>query len=112
MMLVVAIKMLVDSMRVLKGKMMYTLNSEKDIILLTILAAFNTFIYSLMSVFYAPFGIWFFPAVAVAGFLWAFFTVRIEFKPGILKKVSFVEFSAAVFMAVIACLYLFTNLME
>ncbi len=111
MMLVVAVKLFVDSMRVLKGKMMYTLNSEKDIILLSILAAFNTFLYSLMSVFYAPFGIWFFVAVTVAGFLWAFFTVRVEFKPELMKKLSFIEFSAAVFTVVIAFLYLFTDLM-
>jgi hypothetical protein len=78
--------------------------------LLTILAAFNTFLYSIVSVFYAPFGKWFFVAVTVAGFLWALFTVRVEFAPGIIKKVSFVEFSASVFMVVIAILYLFTDL--
>lgn len=110
MMLVVAVKLFVDSMRVLKGKMMYTVSKDSDIILLSILAAFNAFLYGLVSVFFVPFGIWFFVAVAVAGFLWAFFTVRIEFKPGMIKKVSFVEFSASVFMVVIAILYLFTDL--
>lgn len=112
MMLVVAIKLFVDSMRVLRGKMMYTLNKESDIILLSVLAAFNTFLYALVSVFFAPFGIWFFVAVTLAGFLWSFLTVRIEFTPGMLKKVSFVEFSASVFMLVIAILYLFTNVFE
>lgn len=111
MILVIVIKMFVDSMRILKGKMMYTLNSEKEIVLLSILAAFNTFLYALMSVFYAPFGIWFFVAVTVVGFLWSFFMVRVEFKPELMKKASFIEFSAAVFMAVIAFLYLFTDLM-
>ncbi len=110
MMIVVAVKLFVDSMRLLKGKMMYTLSSEKDMILLSILAAFNTFLYALVSVFFAPFGIWFFAAVTVAGFLWAFFTVRVDFNPGIIKKMSFIEFSASVFMVVIAIIYLFTDL--
>lgn len=111
MMIVVAVKLFVDSIRILKGKMMYTLSSDKDIFLLTILAAVNTFLYALVSAFFVPFGLWFFPAVVVAGFLWAFFTVRVDFTPGIIKKVSFVEFAAAVFMVIIAVLYLFTELM-
>lgn len=111
MMLVVAVKLFVDSMRSLRGKMLYTVSKEIDILLLSILAAINTFIYSLVSVFFVPFGIWFFVAVAVAGFLWSFFTVRTEFTPGIIKKVSFIEFAASVFMLVIAALYLFTDLM-
>ena len=112
MMLVVAVKLFVDSMRELRGKMLYTVTKEIDILLLTILAAINTFIYSLVSVFYAPFGIWFFVAVTVTGFLWSFFTVRTDFTPGIIKKVSFIEFAASVFMLVIAILYLFTDLMK
>lgn len=112
MMLVVAVKLFVDSMRALKGKTMYTLNSDKDMLLLSILAAFNIFLYALVSVFFMPFGMWFFVAVTVAGFLWAFFTVRVEFTPGIIKKASFVEFSASVFMVIIAILYLFTELMK
>ena len=111
MMIVVAVKLFVDSIRILKGKMMYTLSSDKDIFLLTILAAVNTFLYALVSAFFVPFGLWFSPAVVVAGFLWAFFTVRIDFTPGIIKKVSFVEFAASVFMVIIAVLYLFTELM-
>ena len=47
MMLVVAVKLFVDSMRALKGKTMYTLSSSKDMLLLSILAAFNVFLYSL-----------------------------------------------------------------
>ena len=112
MMLVVAVKLFVDSMRALKGKTMYTLSSSKDMLLLSILAAFNVFLYSLVGVFFLPFGMWFFVAVIVAGFLWAFFTVRIDFTPGIIKKASFVEFSASVFMGIIAILYLFTDLMR
>ena len=110
MMLVVAVKMFVDSMRVLKGKMLYTVRSDWDILGLSVLAAMNTLLMSLMGFCFMPFGLWFMLAVVVAGFLWAFFTVRIEFNPGVLKKASFIEFSAAVFMAVIAILYMFTDL--
>ena len=112
MMIVVAIKMFVDSMRVLKGKMMYTVVREGDIILLSILAAFNTLLMSLMGPYFMPFGGWFALAVAAAGFLWSFFIVRQDFEPKMLKRVSFLEFSASVFMVVIACLYLFTDLMK
>ena len=112
MMLVVAVKLFVDSIQALKGKTMYTLRSDKDMVLLSILAAFNAFLYGLVGVFFLPFGMWFFVAVAVAGFLWSFFAVRVEFTPGVIKKASFVEFSASVFMVVIAILYLFTDLMK
>ena len=109
MMLVVAIKLFVDSMRVLRGKMLYTLNSEKDVILISILAAINTFLMSLMGPYFLPFGWGFFIAVTVAGLLWAFFMARLDFTPGMIKKLSFIEFSASVFMVVIALLYLFTE---
>ena len=112
MMLVVAVKLFVDSMRILKGKMLYAVTTEWDFILLSILAAMNTLIMTLVGPYFMPFGWWFIAAVVVAGFLWSFFAVRIEFKPGILKKMSFVEFSAAVFMVIIACLYLFTDLLK
>ena len=110
MMLVIAIKLFVDSMRILKGKMMYTVSTEWDFILLSILAAMNTLIMTLVGPYFLPFGWWFIAAVVVAGFLWSYFTVRIEFNQGVLKKMSFIEFSVAVFMVVIACLYLFTEL--
>lgn len=110
MMLVVAVKLFVDSMRILKGKMLYTVSTEWDFILLSILAAMNTLIMTIVGPYSLPFGYWFFAAIVVAGFLWSFFTVRIEFTPGIIKKVSFIEFSASVFMVVIAILYLFTDL--
>ena len=110
MMLVVAVKMFVDSMKVLKGKMLYTVSTEWDFVLLSILAAMNILIMMLVGPYFLPFGWWFFVAVAVAGFFWAFFTVRIDFNPGVIKKVSFIEFSASVFMVVIAILYLFTDL--
>ena len=113
MMLVVAVKMFVDSMRVLKGKMLYTVRNDWDFILLSILAAFDVLLMSLTGPFFIsnmPLDFWFFPAVAVAGFLWAFITARITYNPGVMKKMSFVEFSASVFMVVIAVLYLFTDL--
>ena len=112
MMLVVAVKLFVDSMRVLKGKMLYTVRSDWDFILLSILAAFNVLLMSLTGPFFVPempLGNWFFLAVVVAGFLWAYVTVRITFNPGVMKKMSFIEFSASVFMVVIAVLYLFTD---
>ena len=110
MMLVVAVKMFVDSMRILRGKMLYTVQSDWDILGLSVLAAMNTLLMSLTGFCFMPFGLWFILAVVVAGFLWAFFTVRVEFNPGIIKKMSFIEFSAAVFMVVIAILYMFTDL--
>ena len=113
MMLVVAVKLFVDSMKVLKGKMLYTVRNDWDFLLLSIMAAFNALLLALAGPFFIPempLGSWFFLAVVVAGFLWAFITVRITFNPGVMKKMSFIEFSAAVFMVVIAALYLFTDL--
>lgn len=113
MMLVVAFRLFIDSMRMLKGKMLYTVMKDLDFILLSILAGFNALLMSLMGPFFIPsfpLGVWFFLAVVVAGFLWAFFTVRAEYTPSLAKKVSFVEFSTSVFMIVVAVLYLFTDL--
>lgn len=110
MMLVVAVKLFVDSMRMLRGKMLYTVNSETEIIMLSLLAAMNTLLMSLMGPYFMPFGYWYVLIVAAAGFLWSFLMVRTDFNPGMIKKLSFIEFSAAVFMVVIAMLYLFTDL--
>lgn len=113
MMIVVAVKMFVDSMRVLKGKMLYTVRNDWDFLLLSVMAAFNVLLMSLTGPFFIPelpLSNWFFPAVVVAGFLWAFVTVRITFDMGVMKKMSFIEFSASVFMVVIAVLYLFSEL--
>ena len=109
MMIVVAVKMFVDSMRMLKGKMLYTVSSDWDILGLSVLAAMNTLLMSLTGFCFMPFGLWFMLAVVVAGFLWSFLIVRTEFTPGMIKKLSFIEFSAAVFMVVIAILYMFTE---
>lgn len=112
MMLVVTVKLFVDSMRVLKGKTLYTISTGLDFVLLSILSAFNTLLMSFMGFCFVPFGAWywFVLAVFVAGFLWAWFTIRIEFTPDKVKKMSFIEFSASVFMLIIAILYLFTDL--
>lgn len=113
MMVVVAVKMFIDSMRVLKGKMLYTVRNDWDFILLSVLAAFDVLLMSLTGPFFIselPLDYWFFPAVAVAGFLWAFITARITYNPSVMKKMSFIEFSASVFLVVIAILYLFTDL--
>ena len=111
MMLVVTVKMFVDSMKVLKGKMMYTARKDLDFFLLAIMASINTFLMMLMAPTFMPFGSWFYAIVALAGFLWAFHVSKFPFDPKILKKISFVEFSASVFMLVIAILYLFTDLL-
>jgi putative Mn2+ efflux pump MntP len=110
MMLVVAVKMIVDSMRILRGKILYTVSSDWDIFALSVLAAMNTLLMSLTGFCFMPFGLWFILAVVVAGFLWAFFIVRVEFAPSMIKKLSFIEFSASVFVLVIAILYLLTDL--
>ena len=110
MMLVVAVKMFIDSMKVLKGKMLYTVSKESDFILLSILPAMNTLLMSMMCSYFMPFGYWYIVLITVAGFLWSFFTVRMRFEPKMLKRLSFIEFSAAVFMVIIAILYLFTDL--
>lgn len=112
MMLVVALKLFVDSMRMLRGKMLYTVNTEMEMVMLSLLAAMNTLLMSLMGPYFMPFGYWYILIVASAGFLWSFLTVRTEFTPGIIKKLSFIEFTAAVFMVVIAILYLFTDLLK
>lgn len=110
MMLVVAAKLFIDSMRMLRGKMLYTVSTDGELLALSLLAATNTLLMSLMASYFSPFGYWYILVVALAGFLWSFFAVRTEFNPAMVKKLSFIEFSAAVFMAVIAILYLFTDL--
>lgn len=110
MMLVVAVKMIVDSMKVLKAKRLYSFTSNWGYLLLGILAAMNTFLLGICSSGYLPFGKWYFLAVAAAGFLWAFLFIRKVYEPKMLRNTSFIEFSGAVFLVVIAILYLFTDL--
>lgn len=111
MMLVVTIKMFVDSMRVLKGKMMYTAQKELDFALLAVMASSNTFLMSLFGPTFQPFGNWFYVIIALAAFLWALVVSKLPFEPKMLRKVSFVAFSASAFMLVVAILYMFTDLL-
>lgn len=111
MMLVVTIKMFVDSMKVLKGKMMYTARKELDFLLLAVMASVNTFLMSLFGPTFMPFGRWFSAIVAVTAFLWVLIVSKLPFEPKSLKKISFVEFSASAFMLVVAILYMFTDLL-
>ena len=70
----------------------------------------NTLLMGVCSEGYLPFGNGFFLAVALAGVLWAWLSIRVEYAPKALRNTSFIEFSGAVFMVVIAILYLFTDL--
>lgn len=110
MMLIVAVKMIVDSMKVLKAKRLYSFTSNWGFLLLGILSGMNTLLLGVCCKGYMPFGNWFFLAVAVAGFLWAWRSVRVAYTPNMLKATSFIEFSGAVFIIVVAVLYLFTDL--
>lgn len=111
MMLVVAVKMIVDSMKVLKAKRLYSFTSNWGFLLLGIVSGMNTLLMGVCSKGYLPFGYWFFAAVAVAGFFWAWRAVKVAYTPNLLRATSFIEFSGAVFLIVIAILYLFTDLM-
>lgn len=110
MMLVVAAKMFVDSMKVLKAKRLYSFTSNWGYLLLGIVSAMNTLLMGICDSGYMPFGNWFFLVVAAAGFLWSSVSVRIPYTPEVLKKTSFIEFSGAVFMLIVALLFLFTDL--
>ena len=110
MMLVVAVKMVIDSMKVLKGKRLYSFTSNWGYLLLSVISGLNTFLLSVCCQGYMPFGNGYFLAVAAAGFLWAWLSVRTLYTPKMLRASSFIEFSGAVFVLIIAILYLFTDL--
>ena len=110
MMLIVAVKMIIDSMKVLKGKRLYSFTSNWGFLLLGILGAMNTLLMSICCQGYMPFSNWYFLAIAAAAFLWAWPSVRKLYGPKMLRNTSFIEFSGAVFLAVVAVLYLFTEL--
>ena len=111
-MLIVAAKMFVDSMKVLKAKRLYAFTSNWGFLLLGILSAMNTLMMGLCCEGFMPFGNWYFLAVALAGFFWAYFSVRVEYSPKMLRTTSFIEFSGAVFLVVVAILFLFTDLVR
>ena len=110
MMLIVAVKMGIDSMKVLKGKRLYSFTSNWGYLLLGIIAGMNTLLVSICTQGYMPFGNGYFLALALAAFLWAWPSVRTLYTPKMLRVTSFVEFSGAVFLMVIAILFLFTDL--
>ena len=110
MMVVVAVKMIIDSMKVLKGKRLYSFTSNWGFLLLGILASMNTLLMSVCCEGYMPFGNGYFLAVAVAGAFWAWPSVRTLYSPKMLRATSFIEFSGAVFVLVVAVLFLFTDL--
>lgn len=111
MMLVVAVKLFVDSMKVLKGKIMFTVRNNLDILLLAVMASTNTFLMMLLAPTFMPFGIWFYALVGLSAILWAYIVGKLPFEPKILKKISFVQFSASILMVVVAVLYMFTDLL-
>jgi putative Mn2+ efflux pump MntP len=109
-MIIVAIKMIVHSMKVLKAKYLFSFVSNWGFLILGIFAAIDTFMMGVCGDGWLPFGHWYFLAVAIAGFLWAFISARKEYSPKMMRSSSFIEFSGAVFLVVIAILYLFTDL--
>ena len=109
-MLIVAIKMIVDAMKVLKAKRLYSFNSNWGFLLLGILSGMNTLLLSVGCEGFMPFGKWYFLAVALAGFFWAIISVRKVYTPKMLRATSFVEFSGGVFLIVVAILFLFTDI--
>ena len=109
-MLLVAARMFVDAMKVLKAKRLYAFTSNWGFLLLGILSAMNTFLMGLCCEGFMPLGNWLFVGVAVAGFVWAWAFISKEYAPKMLRSTSFVEFSGAVFMVLVAILYLFTDL--
>lgn len=109
-MLIVAVKMIVHSMKVLKAKYLFSFTSFWGLLLLGFFAAVNTFMMGVCGDGFLPFGHWYFLAVGIAGFLWALNAVRKEFSPELMRASSFIEFSGAVFMLIIAILFLFTDL--
>ena len=111
-MLIVAVEMIVHSMKVLKAKYLFSFTSFGGLLLLGIFAAVNTFMMGLCGDGFLPFGHWYFLAVCIAGFLWALNAVRKDFSPELMRASSFIEFSGAVFLIVIAVLYLFTDLVN
>ena len=109
-MLIVAVKMIVHSMKVLKAKYLFSFTSFGGMLLLGVFAAVNVFMLGVCGDGFLPFGHWYFLIVGIAGFLWAFNAVRKEFSPELMRASSFIEFSGAVFLVVVAVLYLFTDL--
>lgn len=108
--LFVAAKMIYDSMQVLKAKRLYTAMDFKDVALIAVMSSLNTFMASLATPIINPTGKWMLLVFLLAAFAWAFAFVNIKYTPKMLKTTAFVQFSGGVFMAVVAFLYMFGNL--
>ncbi len=107
MMVIVAVRMLLESLRIVKGKMLFAFSSSWGFLLLAVISAMNTFLMALFAGTFLPFGRWFNVFVAMAGFLWAMATVGVDYSPKVMRRVAFITFSASVFMLVIAMIVLF-----
>ena len=105
--LFVAVKMVCDSMQVLKGKRLYTAMSKVDILLIAVLSSLNSFMAALPMTFVNPMGRWMLAAFAVLAFVWAFVFVNVKYTPKLLRTTAFVQFSGGVFLAVVAIVYMF-----
>ena len=110
--LIVGVKMIVHAMKVLKAKYLFSFTSDWGFLLLGIFAAINTFMVGVCGDGFLPFGHWYFLAVGVSGFLWASTAVKKEYSPELMRASSFIEFSGAVFVLIIAVLFLFTDLTQ
>ena len=108
--LFVAVKMVYDSMQVLKGKRLYTAMSKMDILLIAVLSSLNTFMAALPMTFINPMGRWMLAAFAVLAFVWAFIFVNVKYTPKLLRTTAFVQFSGGVFLAVAAVIYMFGDI--
>lgn len=109
-MLIVSGRMILDSIKIVRGKKLFAYSSGWGVLLVALLSSFNTFLISLTTSFYQPFGDIFYLVIMVLGFGWAMSTMHVPYSKETFKWTSFLEFSAAVFILVIAVLYLFTDL--
>lgn len=108
--LFIAAKMIYDSIQVLKAKRLYTAMDFKDVILIAVMSSLNTFMASLTIPLINPVGKWMFLAFFVAAFVWACIFVYMKYSPKMLKTTAFFQFSGGVFIAVVAFIYMFGNL--
>ena len=112
MMIIVAIKMFIDSMKVLKGKRLYSFTSNWGFLLVAILTSMNTLLMGIVGPGFMPFGDWYYLVLAGIAALWTILSIRVPYGPKMLRNTSFIEFSGSVFMLVIAILFMFTDLMQ
>lgn len=110
MMLIVSGRMILDSIKIVRGKKLFAYSAGWGVLLVALLSSFNTFLMSLTTSFYQPFGDIFYLVIFALSFGWAMATMHVAYSKETFKWTSFLEFSAAVFILVISVLYLFTDL--